>query len=366
VCSSGSLNIPDAWCELSVRNLRGRYPRTKVGLLTDPQKERNRLFLIDMDTFLTTLYVTVDNFCQSHLLPEKARPGPRASLSPSEVVTLALLAQWARFASERDFYRFARSRLGDAFPTLPHRAQFNRLVRLHLDLTKSLALHLPTLLDTREEEEEEEEEYSHCFEALDCSAMPVRDIKRRGAGWLAGYADIGWSNRLGWYEGFHLLVAADPTGVITGFGFGPASTKDQRMAETFFALRQRPNPRLPSVGFSATEEDTYYVVDKGFEGEERHRRWSDCYGARVVCPPKRNSLKPWLKRLRRWVAGLCQIIETVYDKLLNAFGLARERPHELAGLRARLAAKVALHNFCIWLNEQLGRPRLAFADLLGW
>jgi hypothetical protein len=35
-------------------------------------------------------------------------------------------------------------------------------------------------------------------------------------------------------------------------------------------------------------------------------------------------------------------------------------------LRARLAARVALHNFCIWLNERLGRPRLAFADLLGW
>jgi hypothetical protein len=32
-----------------------------------------------------------------------------------------------------------------------------------------------------------------------------------------------------------------------------------------------------------------------------------------------------------------------------------------------LAARVALHNFCIWLNEQLGRPRLAFvADLLEW
>ena len=43
----------------------------------------------------------------------------------------------------------------------------------------------------------------------------------------------------------------------------------------------------------------------------------------------------------------------------------RERPHELSGLRARLAARIALHNFSIWLNEQLGRPRLAFADLLG-
>jgi len=25
-----------------------------------------------------------------------------------------------------------------------------------------------------------------------------------------------------------------------------------------------------------------------------------------------------------------------------------------------------LHNFCIWLNEQLGRPRLAFTDLVDW
>jgi len=31
-----------------------------------------------------------------------------------------------------------------------------------------------------------------------------------------------------------------------------------------------------------------------------------------------------------------------------------------------LAAKVALHNFCIWLNRQLGRPDLAFADLIDW
>jgi ABC-type hemin transport system ATPase subunit len=59
-------------------------------------------------------------------------------------------------------------------------------------------------------------------------------------------------------------------------------------------------------------------------------------------------------------------VESVYDKLFNAFGLWRERPHELSGLRARLAARIALHNFCIWLNDQLGRSRLAFAELLGW
>ena len=58
--------------------------------------------------------------------------------------------------------------------------------------------------------------------------------------------------------------------------------------------------------------------------------------------------------------------ELLYDKLFNTFGLWRERPHELRGLRVRLAARVVLHNFCIWLNDQLARPRLAFADLLGW
>ncbi|PLS86318.1 MAG: transposase [Actinobacteria bacterium] len=308
---------------------------------------------MEMDTFLTTLYVTVDDFCQCH--PRKQlRSGPGASLCPSEVVTLVIFARFSRFASERDFYRYAKSNLQDAFPTLPDRSQFNRLVRSQVDLIEEVALHLAALMGAK----------SRPYQALDSSAMPVRDAKRRGEGWLAGQADIGWSNRLGWYEGFCLIVAVDPTGVVTGFGFGCASTKDQPMAETFFAVRHRPNPRLPSVGSAAG--GLYYVADKGFEGAENHRRWLDCYGARVVCPPKRNSRKPWPKRLRRWVAGIRQIVENVYDKLHNTFGLGRERPHELSGLRARLAARVALHNFCMWLNQQLNRPRLAFADLLGW
>jgi DDE family transposase len=276
-----------------------------------------------------------------------------SAVSPSEIATLAIFARWSRFASERDFYRYASSRLRDAFPALPNRSQFNRSVRRSLGLIEEVALHLANVMKAQ-----------RCpYEALDSSAMPVRDAKRRGEGWLAGSADIGWSNRLGWYEGFRLLVATDPTGVITGFGFSAASATDQQVAETFFATRHRPNPRLPSVGSAAAGP---YVTDKGFEGEENHRRWLDRYGAHIIHSPKRNSRKPWPKRLRRWLAGIRQIVETVYDKLFNTFGLYRERPHELGGLRSRLAARVALHNFCMWLNQQLGRPRLAFADLLGW
>jgi hypothetical protein len=65
----------------------------------------------------------------------------------------------------------------------------------------------------------------------------------------------------------------------------------------------------------------------------------------------------------RWVATIRQIVETVYDKLFDTFGLWRERPHEIEGLRSRLAARFALHDFCIWPNDQLVRLRPKFADL---
>jgi hypothetical protein len=158
-------------------------------------------------------------------------------------------------------------------------------------------------------------------------------------------------------------MAVNPVWVITGFGFGPASAKDQPLTATFFALRRHPQPGLPSVDAPACGP---YVVDKGFAGQANQQTWWQAYGAQVICPPKRNSRAPWPKRLRRWLAGVRQIVETVYEKLWQTFRLDRERPHDLSGLQARLVAKMVLHNFCIWVNEQLGRPRLACADLVNW
>jgi hypothetical protein len=272
------------------------------------------------------------------------RPGPEASLCASEVITLSIFARFCRFLSERDFYRYAEVNLRSAFPTLPDRSQLNRLSRSHTELMEAFALHLAALLETQEE----------CpYEALDSSAMPIRDAKRRGAGWLAGYADVGWSNSLRWYEGFSLLTAVDCTGVITGFCFGAASTTEQSLAESFFALRANPNPRLKSVGSICSGP---YVADKGFEGEENHWRWLEGYGVQIIHPPKRNARKrSWPKQLRRWVASIRQIVESVYDKLFNTFGLWRERPHELEGLRSRSAARVAVHN-CENVNSDDLRP----------
>lgn len=308
--------------------------------------------MIDLDTFLTTLYVMVDDFCKSRL-PAETRPGPKPSLWRSEVITLAILSQWYRFRSQRDFYRMADIRLRNAFPALPHRTQFNRLARWHREATVAFCLYLVEIMKAREV----------AYEILDTTGVPVRNVKRRGNGWLAGEANVGWCTRLGWYNGFRLLIAVTPQGVITGFGFGEGSAKEQPMTETMLALRTQAQPAIASVGQRALG---YYIADQGFAGDKTHRQWRILYGGDVISEPQINSKTVWPKRLRRWLHSMRQLVETAYGWLMEFFRLDKMRPHDITGFQADLAAKVALYNFCIWLNKQADRPLLAFADLLGW
>ena len=100
------------------------------------------------------------------------------------MVILAHFGQCERFQSGRNFYRCARKHLRPAFPTLPYRGQINRLMRRHFGAIVALFCYLVESLQGRQ-----------CpYEALDSSCVPARDAKGRGAGRLAGKADIGWSN----------------------------------------------------------------------------------------------------------------------------------------------------------------------------
>lgn len=309
---------------------------------------------MDLDTFVTEVYVMADDYCKAYQVDWPVRPGPTPALSVAEVITLALTSRWQRFASDRDFYRYAATHLRGAFPRLPAPSQLNRLTRAALPWLLGFSHQVVTRLQAR----------ACAYEALDTLGCATRHCKRRGNGWLAGEANLGYCNRLGWYEGLNVILSHTPDGVITGFGLAPASTKEQPFAETFLAARAQPTPRLPEVGLPALG---WYVTDNGFCGVALHHHWQQAYGARVISPPQRaQGRHPWPKALRRWLARIRQMAETVHEKLLHAFRFERERPHQLQGFRVRLAASVALHNLCIWLNVQRGRPKLAFADLLDW
>ena len=72
--------------------------------------------MLDVDTFLTTLYVMVDDFCHSQ--PPKKRPGPEASLSRSEVLTLAVFLPVGAVSTARETF-IATPTANCAGPSLP-------------------------------------------------------------------------------------------------------------------------------------------------------------------------------------------------------------------------------------------------------
>src|SRR4029450_1487115 len=168
-CESAAFDL-NAWCELTTDGYtEGAPSRWNYSIFPKIRSTS----MVDVDTFLTTLYVMTDDFCKTSLPPE-THPGPEAALGRSETMTRAIFGQWQGFGSERGFYRYAQHHLRPAFPQLPTREQCNRQVRQHYAVLVAYFLYLGRLLAA-----------PHCLcEALDSSGLPTRDAKRRGAGWL--------------------------------------------------------------------------------------------------------------------------------------------------------------------------------------
>jgi hypothetical protein len=314
--------------------------------------------MLSTDTFLTGLYCLIDDFCKLRPISfEESNVwdcGRKRSLTRSEVITLSIYGQLARFQSERDFWRYCEQRLTHLFPSLTDRAEFVRAQMRFQPTTEAFALHLGQVLTPGGAK----------YEVIDRCGVATRTVGRRGRDWLGGYANRGYCGRLGFFHGLQLMCVVTDSAVITGYGIGAGSAKDQPMAHSLFAARHTKNPRLPSRG--ATTGGGYYVVDRGFSGAKPRRFWATQLGAHVVGPQQKGHGPSWPREWAKWAAGLRQIVETVHDRLVNFFRLGRERPHRIEGFKARLAAKIALHNVLIWFNRQHDRPALQFADLIAW
>jgi Transposase DDE domain len=295
---------------------------------------------MDLDSFLVSLYVLVDDWWQEHHPSSARKPGRPALLSDPEVITLAILAQWPRFRSERDFWRFASAHLRPYFPNLCTQSQFNRRVR---------ALE-PELRALQRAFAGQIAEPSAVYRVLDTTLVPaVVRVRASRKGLFCGQASFGRSaSKTEWVYGFKVALVVDPDGVITAFGLASASSDERPIGEALIA------------------EDLHeaYLADKGFTGVEWERHCSERYGALVAATPKNNSRRAWSKEDRRWAAGKRQIIEGVICQLKDFFGLERHRAKTLCGLLARLAAKVAAYTCGQRINDSLGRPLRHLAGLL--
>ncbi len=296
---------------------------------------------MDLDSFLVSLYVYIDEWWKANYPPSAPRkPGRPALLSESEVLTLAILAQWPRFRSERDFWRFASSHLRSYFPTLCSQSQLNRRVR---------ALE-PELRFLQRAFAEELSEPSAVYHVLDTTLIPaIVRVRASRKGLFCGQASFGRSaSKTEWVYGFKVALVVDPEGIITSFFLAPAASDERPIGEALVACDQH----------------EAYLADKGFAGVEWERLWMEVYGALVAATPKDNSSRAWSKADRRWASSKRQIVEGVIYQLKDFFGMEHHRAKTLQGLLARLAAKVAAYTCAQRINVFLGRPTRHLADLL--
>ena len=112
----------------------------------------------------------------------------------------------------------------------------------------------------------------------------------------------------------------------------PPPPPTNKLAETFFAMRARPNLRLISVGSASSGP---YISRQGLRGSREPSAVARTLRAWHIHPPKRNSRqRSWPKRLRRWLAGIRQIVETCLRQALQhlrSLAGAASRHHRFAG-----------------------------------
>jgi hypothetical protein len=295
---------------------------------------------MDLDSFLVSLYVLVDDWWKLDRALRPPKTGRPALISDPEVITLAILAQWPRFRSERDFWRFASSHLRSYFPNLCSQSQLNRRIRaLEPELRALQRAFAGDLCEP-----------SAVYRVMDTTLVPaVVRVRASRKGLFCGQASFGRSaSKTEWIYGFKVALVVDPKGVVSAFGLAPAASDERPIGEALIA------------------EDLHeaYLADKGFTGLEWERHWLEEYGALVAATPYDDSRRAWSKADRRWASGRRQIIEGVICQLKDFFSLERHRAKTLGGLLTRLAAKVAAYTCAQRINDSLGRPLRHLADLL--
>jgi hypothetical protein len=277
-----------------------------------------------------------------------APPGSRpALLTDPEVITLAILAQWSRFRSERDFWRFASSQLRGYFPELCSQSQLNRRVRALEPELRALQRSLAERLS----------DPSAVYRVMDTTLIPaIVRVRASEASkrLLCGQATFGRSaSKTGWVYGFKVALVVDPYGVVSVFGLAPASSEERPIGDALVAQDRH------EAYLSGGRE--------GFTGVEWERRWLQEYGALVAATPYNDSRRAWPKTDRRWASFARQAPDHRggdLPALKDFFGMERHRAKSLGGLLARLAAKIAAYTCAQRINASLGRPLRHLAELL--
>jgi hypothetical protein len=284
----------------------------------------------DLDTLLTALYVTIDDW-----LGRPPRCGRPPKLSDAELLTLAVAQALLGIRSEARWLRFLPRHLPGAFPYLPGQSGYNKRLRAAVPLLKRAIRALATDTDLWADT---------CWivDSTPVECARSRPTVKRSE--LAGWASYGYcASHSRFFWGLRLHLVCTPAGLpITWALTNPKI--DER--QVLMAVLDH-DPHL-----LADRPGLVIIADKGYLSKEL-----DTYltqrGTQLLRPSYRNHTPRPGQRLLKPIR---QLIESVNDTLKGQLDLELHGGRSIHGVTARIAQRLLALTAAIWHNRHTGQP----------
>ncbi len=293
--------------------------------------------MLDIATVLITMFTYIDDYCKSR---QAVRPGPRAKMSDSELITISLFCELSGKSSEYEQIRYVEQWLKDYFPHLIDRTRYNRRMRrlvtsINEVRTKVLREVVMAVGDVR---------------ILDSTPIPVITFQRAHFTPLFPEATYGrCPARKLTYFGFKFHLVTDLSGIPIHFDLSAANIHDVDTAEELLTYNSA---------------DKLVLADKGYLSKPLKQRLKDRYGIDLLTPSRANQKVRESKSERILLNSWRQRIEVVNAILKGQLHFEKTFAKTLGGLVRRIMAKMTALTIAIYINKLFGRPPFEIASLV--
>ncbi len=271
---------------------------------------------------LLALFISVDDFCiayqqyvQSLQLESQTgqRPGPKARLSLSEVMTIIIHFHQSGYREFKHYYQ--KEVLKHLRSEFPHLVSYNRFVELMPEALIPLCLYLQSQFGQ-----------ATGIAFIDSTRLVVSHNKRTQRHKVfADVAAVGKSS-MGWFYGFKLHLIINDRGEILTFYLTPGNVDDRK-----------PVPHMARELWGKLFADKGYISQALFE--ELLQR-----GVQLITPLRKNMQNRLMPLMDKILLRKRSLIETVNDQLKNISQIDHSRHRSLNNFMVNLVAALIAYS----------------------